>query len=207
MLPLPPRFDPENRLSTGTRGDRLAEPDGLPPRPRLSEGLLGVVHHPPEADWRWEEASRRRGSPSPPKTRGQILIHLWRHAHLFQIKMIALLPPERAAVRSRAVVENRPFQCRPPMGGTSLHGEFCGGAGRQGVPQLYSGGPTADCTSPNAVLWGMETQLCINGMDGQDAETGLFTQVLQHPSSVHRHKRGKSIIPRQAVSAMRVFAA
>ena len=106
------------------------------------------------------------------------------------------LPREGAAGCSRTSVENRPFLCRPSMGRTSLHGEFCGGTGHQGVSQLHSWGPAADCTSPNAVLWGMEAQLCINGVDGKDAETGLFTPVLQHPSSIHRHKRGKAIIPR-----------
>jgi len=32
-------------------------------------------------------------------------------------------------------------------------------------------------------------------VDGQDAETGLFTPVLQHPTSIQRHARGKSIVP------------
>ena len=63
---------------------------------------------------------------------------------------------------------------------------------RDGSPEST----TADCTSSNTVLWGMEAQLCVNGVDGQDAETGLFTPVLQHPSSIHRHKGGEAIIPR-----------
>ena len=50
--------------------------------------------------------------------------------------------------------------------------------------------------SPNAVLRGMEAQLCTDRVDGQDTETGLFTPVLQHPSSIQGHKRGKAIIPR-----------
>ena len=84
------------------------------------------------------------------------------------------LPRERAVVRSRTSVESQPFLCRPPMGRASLRGEFCGGRDHQRVTQLYRRGPTADCTSPNAVLWGMEAQLCVNGVDGQEAETGLL---------------------------------
>ena len=37
--------------------------------------------------------------------------------------------------------------------------------------------------------------LVINRADGQDTETGLFTPVLQHPSSVQRQERGTSVIP------------
>ena len=58
-----------------------------------------------------------------------------------------------------------PFLSRPPMGRASRHGEFCGGAGRQRVPQLYCWGLTVDCTSPNTVLWEWETQLRVNGVD------------------------------------------
>ena len=89
-------------------------------------------------------------------------------------------------------VESRPFLCRPTMGRASLRGEFCGGTG---VPQLYRWAPE-QIAHPHTVLWGMEAQLRVNGVDGQDAETGLFTPVLQHPSSVHRHKRGKAITPK-----------
>ena len=67
---------------------------------------------------------------------------------------------ERAAVRSRTSVENRPFLCQPPMGQTYFYGGFDGGVGHQRVPQLHSCDSTADCTSPhNAMLWGMEAQL------------------------------------------------
>jgi len=105
------------------------------------------------------------------------------------------LTEERTAVRSGTSVKNWPFLCQPSMGRTSLHGEFCGGTGHQGVPQLYSWGPAAEGLSPNTVSWGMETQLCVNKVDGQDAETGLFTPVLQHPASIQRHARAKSDIP------------
>jgi len=88
-----------------------------------------------------------------------------------------------------------PFLCQPSMGKSSLHGEFCAGTGHQRVSQLHSCGPTAQGLSINTMLWGMETQLCINKVDGQDAETGLFTPVLQHPTSIQRHARGNSVIP------------
>ena len=40
-------------------------------------------------------------------------------------------PRERAAVRSRTSVENRPFLCQLPMGQTSFYGRFGGGVGHQ----------------------------------------------------------------------------
>jgi len=102
------------------------------------------------------------------------------------------LPRECAMLRSKTSVESRPFPCRPPMGKCSLHG-----TGHQGISQLYCWGPTIDGTSPDTVLQGVETQMHVNGVDGQDAETGLLTRVFQHPSPVCRHKRGKAIISQQ----------
>ena len=102
---------------------------------------------------------------------------------------------EREAVRSGTSVNNRPFLCRPSMGKSSIHGEFCGRTGHQRVSQLYSCGPTAEGLSINTMLWGMETQLCTVRVDGQDAETGLFTPVLQHPNSFYGHARGESVLP------------
>ena len=93
------------------------------------------------------------------------------------------------------IIEKRPFLCQPPMGQTSFYGGFDGGVGHQIVPQLHSCGAAADCTSPNTMLWGMENQWCINRAHGQDTETGLFTPVLQHPSSVQRQERSTSVIP------------
>ncbi|KAK5902611.1 hypothetical protein CesoFtcFv8_007850 [Champsocephalus esox] len=83
------------------------------------------------------------------------------------------LTHERVAVRSGSSVNNRPFLCRPSMGESSLHGEFCGGTGRQRVPQLYSCGPTAEGMPFNTVLWGMETQLSV--VHPQRRKEGLYS--------------------------------
>jgi len=72
------------------------------------------------------------------------------------------LTQERATVRSGTSINNRPFLCRPSMGKSSLHGEFCSGTGRQRVSQLHSCGPAAEGLSINTMLWGMEPQLCVN---------------------------------------------
>jgi len=69
MLPLArPQAPPEGReRPVVRRRERGAgtEPPWLPLRLRLSEGVLGGVHRPPGADWRREEASRRREVLSP----------------------------------------------------------------------------------------------------------------------------------------------
>jgi len=103
-------------------------------------------------------------------------------------------PPPLPRARSRTSVENRPFLCQPPMSQSSCYGRCGGGVGHQRVLQLLSCGPHS-CPL-NIVLWGIEGQLCTDRVGGRGTETGLLTPVLQHPSSVHRHKRGESIIPR-----------
>jgi len=88
------------------------------------------------------------------------------HSDENSIMVERALKRERAAVRSGSSIDNRPFLFRPPTGKSSLYGEFCGRAGHQRVSQLYSCGPTAKGLSINIMLWGMETQLCTDKVDG-----------------------------------------
>lgn len=54
---------------------------------------------------------------------------------------------------------------------------------------------TPQLVAPNPVLWGMATQLCFDGMDGQDTETGLFSPVFLCTSSIQWCQGGKAFLP------------